>query len=68
MSLLSQPDISDIYNGDEENIIMKAIRKILFFHGDDDSLGPIFKAIFQREILDDPVLVTCPPKTSPVSC
>ena len=37
---------------------MKAIRKVLFFHGDDDSLGPIFKAIFQREILDDPVLVT----------
>ncbi len=58
MSLLSQPDISDIYNGDEGNIIMKAIMKILFFHGDDDSLGPIFKAIFQRQILDDPVLVT----------
>lgn len=37
---------------------MKAIRKVLFFHGDDDSLGPMFKAIFQKKILDDPVLVT----------
>ncbi|MBA7616755.1 hypothetical protein ES703_24054 [subsurface metagenome] len=37
---------------------MKAIRKVLFFHGDDDSLGLMFKAIFQKEILDDPVLAT----------
>lgn len=37
---------------------MKAIKKVLFFHGDDDSLGPIFKAIFQKKILDDPMLVT----------
>jgi len=39
-----------------KDVFMKAIRKVLFFHGDDDSLGPIFKAIFQKEILDDPVL------------
>ncbi|GAI28335.1 unnamed protein product, partial [marine sediment metagenome] len=37
---------------------MKAIRKVLFFHGDDNSLGPMFKAILQKKILDDPVLAT----------
>lgn len=37
---------------------MKAVRKILFAHGDDNSLGPIFKSIVQREISGDPVLAT----------
>lgn len=37
---------------------MKAVKKILFAHGDDNSLGPIFKAILQRETSVDPVLAT----------
>jgi len=37
---------------------MKAIRNVLFVHADDNSLGPIFKAILQREISTDPVLAT----------
>ena len=35
---------------------MKAVKKILFAHGDDNSLGPIFKAIFQMTISADPIL------------
>ena len=37
---------------------MKAIRNVLFVHADDNSLGPIFKAILQREPSTDPVLAT----------
>jgi phosphohistidine swiveling domain-containing protein len=35
---------------------MKAVNRILFAHGDDNSLGPIFKATFQKEVAADPVL------------
>ena len=35
---------------------MKAVKRILFAHGDDNSLGPIFKATFQREVVSDPIL------------
>ncbi len=37
---------------------MKAVKKILFVHADDNSLGPIFKAILQKELQADPVLAT----------
>lgn len=37
---------------------MKAIKKVLFVHADDRSLAPLFKAIFQRAVVTDPILST----------
>lgn len=37
---------------------MKAVKNLLFVHADDNSLGPIFKAIFQKEVIADPFLTT----------
>ena len=37
---------------------MKAVKQILFVHDDDNSLGPIFKAVFQKEISCNPFLTT----------
>lgn len=37
---------------------MNAVRRILLVHADDSSLGPTFKAIFQRELSADPILAT----------
>ncbi len=35
---------------------MKAVKKILFAHDNDNYLGPIFKAVFQSEISRNPLL------------
>ncbi len=37
---------------------MKAVKRILFAHSADNSLGPIFKATFRREVDSDPILST----------
>jgi phosphohistidine swiveling domain-containing protein/protein-tyrosine-phosphatase len=37
---------------------MKAVKKVLFVHGDDCSLSPMFKAMLRRQVALDPVLST----------
>ena len=37
---------------------MKAVKRIIFAHSADNSLGPIFKATFRREVDSDPILTT----------